>query len=261
MKQFVLIVFISILMLTLPSQILSAEASHGNRFPFPMPDPRENRQAQDARQDTVTPENTEEENDEQENEATPTPVVTSPPATPTVAPTVQATPIPTSAPTLIPTRAPVTDDDDNNAVGGFVAPNDRDSDRSGTNNQQSVTASNESTAPVSTNTTAAINPPDREVAPLAQTNRTPQNTLEKIIPPELASLVNVKGENYYKNANLSQGATTSLLSLSLVLFLFGITLLRLPHIMRFIEARRQKRETIQEPFSIPYLELKSSYNQ
>ncbi|MBA3724438.1 MAG: hypothetical protein H0W89_06165 [Candidatus Levybacteria bacterium] len=210
-------------------------------------------------------------NTQQPNAPVPSPVPTLPIGR--VEQNVQPTviPAPTERPIPNPTSAPINQEkekerDTKPAVGGpsdqirvpqgidkNINENKEKNDDEAVKNTISVTPTPAIAGPVSKKQPPKVQPKSE-----GATEQTPIKMIQDIIAPPLANLMQVKGANYYQDERLAPGVTSSLISLALGLFLTGMTVLKLPVLMKAIKRLRRKLRNRKsaDTFTIPNLEMK-----
>ncbi len=185
-------------------------------------------------------------------------------------PTPQPSPITTPAPTNVPAPSPLPTAPAPSvtpAVGGpqsspIVVPGGLDTKNNDKNkekdNEKKTTTPPVTPTPVIAGPVAKTQPPKAQLKPEVQEEQTPMKAIQDIIAPPLATLMQVKGANYYQDERLAPGVTSSLISLALGLFLAGMTVLKLPVLMKAMKRLRRKLKNRKstDSFSIPNLEMK-----
>ncbi len=191
-----------------------------------------------------------------------------------VNPTPQPSPITTPAPTNIPMPSPtpsvvtIVPEQIKPAIGrpstdDFIVPENlddkRDADKKKDKDDKNVTTTPSITpTPAIAAPVAKTQPPKAQPKPEVQEEQTPMKAIQDIIAPPLATLMQVKGANYYQDERLAPGVTSTLISLALGLFLAGITILKLPVLMKAMKRLRRKLRNRKsaDSFTIPNLEMK-----
>ena len=265
MKKFSLL-FISVLFLASPITIQAASLPLvGNRLPLV--------------QEQLEEKNNDKKNEDSKGKAditpVPTAVISKAPMQPTQTPsneTKKPNPSPTiakPAPTTAPSRN-TSNPSNSNGIGGIVVPQNIDRNRVDNRDNEStaVTNTRRTVSPTPTTTTSSTgvagttqrtSTKEPAAAPKQkeQPAETPLKKIQDIIAPPLASVVQVKGANYYQDEKLSPVVTANLLYFALGLFLTGMLILKLPLLKSGIDKIRRRigREN-NEGFTVPYIETK-----